>query len=386
MFKNTNRRKLFDLALFLIVILLVIKLISNIEIVAFSLSRLFSFITKVLSFFIIGFSIAYILNSMVEFIIKYFRCNKIIALTITYVLTISFIALSFFAIFPPLISNSNTIIKNLPAHLNTAQEYISDITDNLPEEIREPITTIAKDFVNSLFNSLKSFLTIDILSGIVGGATSVLMNTFMGIILSIYMLYNKNQFQNGAKTSIMAAFGAEKSNKIYSIASKINLIFKNFIVGKALLSIIVFILSLVGFLILKVPYAFLCAALIGITNMIPYFGSIIGAIPTLLIVLIVDVNLWKAFWVLLFIIAVQQVEALVISPRILGTQLGIDSLLILAGVLIGQQVFGIIGLFIGVPVVATIKLLIYDEYIKPLARNRERANPPKAPPPFNNKK
>lgn len=380
MFRNTNRRKLFDLALILIIILLVIKLISNIEIVAFSLSRLFSFVTKILSFFIIGFSIAYILDSMVEFIIKYFRCNRIIAITVTYVLTISFIALCFIAIVPPLISNSDTIIKNLPAHLNTAQEYITNFADNLPEEIQEPITTVAKDFVNSLFDSLKSLLSVNILSGIVGGATSVLMNTFIGIILSIYMLYNKKKFQNGAKTSIMAAFGAEKSNKIYSIASKINLIFKNFIVGKALLSTIVFILSLIGFLVLKVPYAFLCAALIGITNMIPYFGSIIGAIPTLLIVLIVDVNLWKAFWVLLFIIAVQQIEALVISPRILGTQLGIDSLLILAGVLIGQQVFGTIGLFIGVPIVATIKLLIYDEYIKPLALKRERPNPPKSPP------
>lgn len=381
MFRRTNRRKLFDLALFLIIILLVIRLVSNIEIVAFSLSRLFSFITSTLSLFIIGFSIAYILNSMVEFIIKHLRCNRIVSITITYVLTISFIALCFFAIIPALISNSNTIIKNLPTYINTSQEYISDLTDNLPEELKEPIKTVAKDTIVSLFNSLKSLLNINLLSGIVGGATSAFINTFIGLILSIYMLYNKQTFQNGAKTSIMATFGAERSKKIYSIASKINLIFKNFIVGKALLSIIVFILSLAGFLILKVPFAFLCAAFIGITNMIPYFGSIIGAIPTLLIIVTVDFNPWKLLWALLFIIAVQQVEALIISPRILGTQLGIDSVLILAGVLIGQQIFGIIGLFIGVPVVATLKLLIYDDYIKPLALKKERSsNTPNAPP------
>lgn len=384
MFKKANRRKLFDLALILIIVLLVIKLVSNIEILAFSLSRLASFITKVLGIFIIGFAIAYVLNSMVEFIMKCFKCNRLIAITITYVLTISFVALCVFAIIPPMISNSKTIINNLPTYINNSQSYINDLTDNLPEEIRIPVIEFAEEFLRSLSDSLQSLLKIDILSGIVGGATTVLLNIIMGIILSIYMLYNKQRFQSGAKTSIMAAVGAEKSIKIYSIASKINLIFKNFIVGKALLSVIVFVLSLIGFSILRVPYAFLCAAFIGITNMIPYFGSIIGAIPTLLIVLIVDMSLWKVLWALLFIIAVQQVEALVISPRILGTQLGIDSLLILAGVIIGQQVFGTIGLFIGVPIVAAIKLLIYDEYVKPLALKRERAN--LQDPPFDDKK
>lgn len=372
MFKNTNRKKLIDIALILIITFLVIRLIGDIEFVVTSLKRIVGIIFHVFSIFLFGFSIAYVLNPAVKSIRKLLKCNKIIAISIVYTLAISFIGFLIFAIFPSIIKNIKDIAMSIPNYVNTATDYISRLTEGLPSDIKESLNNSANNAVNSIFDSIKSFQTINIISDVLGSATSVLLNSFISIILSIYMLYNKETLQNGFKTSVMALFGAKKSKKIYNIGSRINLIFNEFIIGRVLTSSIVFALCLVVFLILNIPYSFLCATIIGVTNMIPFFGSIIGTVPTVFIVLLIDP--WKALWMLISIIVIQQVEGLIIGPKILGSKLGIDGVLILAGVLLGEQLFGTIGLFIGVPLIAAIKILIYDEYIKPLAVKREKAN------------
>ena len=185
----------------------------------------------------------------------------------------------------------------------------------------------------------------------------------MAIFIAFYMLYDKERFAKKAEKTVFAISEEEKAARFLQNAERIHHIFNDFIVGKAIDSLIIGILALIGMNIIKAPYPLILALVIGVTNMIPYFGPFIGAIPAILITLLIDPP--RAIAVGIFILILQQFDGNILGPKILGDSVDLSPLWIILAVMIGGAVMGPLGMFIGVPIFATVKVF-GGEYINRL--------------------
>ncbi len=212
-----------------------------------------------------------------------------------------------------------------------------------------------------LEDSLPSFFTDYVLPytvNITTKITSIIVNLFIAIVVSIYFLARKERFYAQTKKVLYAHMKKEKVERLLQLTSLSNETFSSFISGKLLDSLIIGILAFICLSIFHFPYALLVAVIIGITNIIPFFGPIIGAVPCFFIILIVDPA--KALWFLLFILILQQVDGNIIGPKILGYSIGLSAIWIVFAIVIGNQLFGFIGMVIGVPLFAIIYVLFKE--------------------------
>ena len=173
-------------------------------------------------------------------------------------------------------------------------------------------------------------------------------NVLMGLVISIY--------KRSARKVVYALSPKKKEQEVWQTMKQCSHIFNGFLIGKMIDSLIIGILCLIAMSILKLPYALLLSLIVCITNMIPYFGPIIGAIPGVMIYLFIDIR--YAFIFALMILILQQFDGLYLGPKILGDQTGIKPLWVIFGITVGGAYFGVMGMFLGVPVVAVIMYLL----------------------------
>ena len=230
---------------------------------------------------------------------------------------------------------------------------------------------VLKDFVNinytKITETVRDFLLskngIPMITRWLTNTTGIVVNFIFGFIISIYMLIGKSDFSKGAKNIIYALFSDKRREKIYDVAQRANTIFSKFLFGKLIDSIIIGIIAYIFFLILGVRYSLLLAFIVGITNIIPYFGPLFGGVVVCSIVLFTNAGFIKFLIAVAGILLIQQFDGWILDPKILHGQIGINPLIIIAGVSIGGSIGGFIGMLIGVPLLALIKELFYDEYI-----------------------
>jgi predicted PurR-regulated permease PerM len=343
-----------DLIPILIIAFVLFKLIDSINI----LSEGLSFIVSLFSYFLWGFAIAYFLNPLMVFIEKKFKIKRVFSLIIVYLAFLGVTALVLIIIIPRIIDSAKDIISNIPMYLREADEWINNLLSKLEpydehgitQFVRENIKNIG-DQINSLVNlSLKNIITkaIDV--------TAVVIKFIVGIIISVYMLYDKENFIRSGKKLLIAVLKQRRAQKIINFTKEVNSIFKRFIIGKTIDSAIIGIICFLGLLILGVPYAALISVIVGVTNMIPYFGPFIGAIPAVVITLFNSPIM--ALWVLIFIFLLQQFDGWYLGPKILGDKLGLKPFWIILAIVVGGGAFGVVGMFLGVPAMAVIKLLL----------------------------
>ena len=189
----------------------------------------------------------------------------------------------------------------------------------------------------------------------IGSSAFAIITSF---IINIYMLVEKEDILARGKRFIYAFFEDKNSRKILHIFTQANKIFKSFLNGKLLDSLIVGIISVIVFFIFNVPYAPLMGTIIGVFNLIPYFGPIIGSIPVILVSFFV--NPPKALTALLIIIVVQQLDANLLDPRIVGVNVGVSPFWIIISVTVGGKLFGIWGMIVSVPIVVLIKTIVEE--------------------------
>ena len=182
------------------------------------------------------------------------------------------------------------------------------------------------------------------------------INIILGLIISIYMIYSKDKFRFQAKRVVYAVFPEEKGDVLCSTLRECNDIFGAFLISKAIDSLIIGCICCVAMNIIGLPYAVLLSVIVGITNMIPYFGPFIGAVPGVLIFLCTDWELAIVFAIMILII--QQFDGLILGPRLLGQSTGLSPIWVIFAITVGGAYFGVIGMFIGVPVVAVVAYLI----------------------------
>lgn len=181
-------------------------------------------------------------------------------------------------------------------------------------------------------------------------------NVLMGLVISIYIILDMKKLKRSARKVVYALSPKKKEQEVWQTMKQCSHIFNGFLIGKMIDSLIIGILCLIAMSVLKLPYALLLSLIVCITNMIPYFGPIIGAIPGVMIYLFIDIR--YAFIFALMILILQQFDGLYLGPKILGDQTGIKPLWVIFGITVGGAYFGVMGMFLGVPVVAVIMYLL----------------------------
>ena len=196
--------------------------------------------------------------------------------------------------------------------------------------------------------------------------TTGILNVIIGVIVSLYLLLDKERFFAHVRKIFCALFSRQKVDRLTQVTRKVHQVFSRFIVGQLLDAFIVFLLCLFFMTLFQWPYAMLISAVVGVTNVIPYFGPFIGAIPSILILLIVDPM--TALWFGIFILILQQVDGNIICPKILGDSTGLSPFWVVFSITIFGSLLGPAGMFIGVPLFAVIYYLISEFVSSRLAK------------------
>lgn len=339
--------------------------------IIFNIDKIWKFLGTIVGLFspfIIGFVFAYLLNPIVIFFKKnvfdkFVKKDKVannLSLLTTCVIFLTLTIILFNSIIPALLKSIQSLVVNMPTYIKDIKDYLIAKTDSsgLAEAINANYSTI-NDSLNTMINNFLPKLEdmITIVSNGLFGAVKVVFKVFMGFVISIYYLSDKDNFVAGTKKIIYSIFGVKVANHIMDNARHTNDIFGNFIVGKLLdgftIGFITFIfLTILGFS----DYALLIGVTVGLTNMIPYFGPYIGTIPSALLILMDEVHGGGKMCIIfiIFIIALQQIDSYVIEPNLCGSKTGLKSFWVLASILFFGDAFGIIGLLLGVPVFALI--------------------------------
>ena len=197
-------------------------------------------------------------------------------------------------------------------------------------------------------------------------------NFFVGMIIAVYMLMDQERWISQFKKLTYAVLSTERAEELFRVVNLTAKMLDNFIFGKALDSLIIGLATAVCCGLMKIPYTPLIAFIVGITNMIPVFGPFIGAIPCAFILLIISPA--KALEFVIFVIILQQVDGNILGPYILGDSMGLPPLWVMAAIIIGGAVWGVLGMFLGVPLFSVIYVLVREFVVKRLRERRIRVS------------
>ena len=273
---------------------------------------------------------------------------------------------------PQMYSSIETIVVNSGDYVDRADAWISRFFMNYPS-VEETISGMFGDVSNGIVNwaannllpEFKGLLN-DVTSGVYSFAKGI-YNIIIGMIVSIYMLYSHETFAAHSKKILYAVFSLEAAEKILHAVHFTNEVFQSYISGKILDSVIIGLLCYIGCMILQIEYAVLVSFIVGITNIIPFFGPFIGAVPSCLIIL--TASPMHALVFLIFIIILQQFDGNVLGPKILGNSVGINGFWIMFSILVGAGLFGFRGMLLGVPVFVVLYTLCKNLVNKKLMRS-----------------
>lgn len=241
------------------------------------------------------------------------------------------------------------------------ESAVSAVFGNGSEGIVNWLKDIIMPWVNAVAGSVKSGV-ITSLKGI--------YNILIGVIVSIYVMYNKELFGANVRKVIYCIFSVEAAEKIIKAVDFIDQVFIGFLSGKILDSLIISVICYGTCLLLKMPYALLISCIIGITNIIPFFGPIIGAIPSAIIILMESPVQCLIF--IVFVLVLQQFDGNILGPKILGSSVGINGFWILFAIIVGAGLFGFAGMLLGVPVF----VVLYTGVTNLINRKLERSGLP----------
>lgn len=337
-----------------------------------NLSQWVSKVIDVLKPVIYGCAIAYLLNPIVKKVDKYLLpvlernmkkkesaagiSRGVGVLTAVLVLICLIVALCNLLI-PELYYSIRNMIFTLPGQLN-------DLVNQLNEMATGDSTTSAflKTAVEEGTHMLETWLRTDLLtktnelmSNLTVGVINVISAVFdflIGLIVSIYILFSKETFTSQCKKSVYALFSPHKANMILHFTTKSNEIFGGFVIGKIIDSAIIGVLCFFGLSVLDMPYIVLISVIVGVTNVIPFFGPYIGAVPSTILIMLSDPM--KGLYFIIFILVLQQFDGNILGPKILGNSTGLSAFWVIVAILLGGGLFGFVGMVMGVPTFAVL--------------------------------
>lgn len=356
-----------------------------------SVTKTIGILTSVLKPFIYGAVIAYLLAPVCNYFEKYVRkgllhvwkepvekdkkketlkrekrekrinsFSNVAGMMIAFILSFIFI-LGLVALVIPQINASmikiSALIERVPDMLDDLYVKIQQLLEQYPQ-IEQNVLAVYDEAAQYIENWIRndllpnwSILIGNVSNGVIGFA-NILKNLFIGIIAAVYLLYSKDVFIAQAKKLIYSLFGSKRGNQIVEEARYTHKVFGGFIVGKLVDSLIIGIICFIAMWIFKLPYAVLVSVIVGITNVIPFFGPYIGAIPSAILILLVSPIQCLTF--VIIIIILQQFDGNILGPKILGNSTGLTGFWVLFSIMVFGAWFGFVGMLIGVPVFAVI--------------------------------
>lgn len=329
---------------------------------------------RIMAPIIYGFAIAYILSPVVNFLEKQLifpffkkknktlekrgrRVVRWICVLLSLFLLLIIIYTLIMMILPQLIRSVMNIIYSFPYYVRSVENWLNTFIEKgwkLDPEMIDMLTQYSEQAQNYLSTNILPQMQ-QMLKNISAGVFDILIflkNFLIGAIVSIYVLADKELFVARSKMVVYALLPAKVSNTIIHAMRFTHQTFGGFISGKILDSAIIGVLCYIGTTILSMPYAVLVSVVVGVTNVIPFFGPYLGAIPCFLLILLVDPV--KSLYFALFILLLQQFDGNILGPKILGDSTGLSSFMVIVSIMIGGGLFGIMGMVIGVPVCAVI--------------------------------
>jgi len=291
------------------------------------------------------------------------------AIILTWITVIIIVVILFGLFLPQLLSSFRGLIENLPEYTGTLSRMIQELMVKLEDmrllESDSGINELVNTAVNQLItvfqgiaDNMDTHLSKAFTQLISAGArfATGIVNWILGIIISIYILFDREKLFAQIRKIGAALLPDHLAGLFYDVAIEINRVFSGFIIGKIIDSLIIGVLCTMGMRIFSIPYPMPISVLVGVTNLIPYFGPFIGGIIGTLLILFV--NPWKALLFVIFIIALQQFDGNVLGPKILGNTTGLSALWVVFSILLFGGLFGAVGMLLGVPMFAVICAII----------------------------
>lgn len=343
------------------------------------IQKILSVISNAAKPLIYGAVIAYLLYPICIFFEKFFAklfkkmknkkvANKLIrflSITISFIVGISLVGVILYMVIPQVYESIVSIINSIPAYIEKLSVLIDNKLSN-NTELNQTVHKMLSQYTNDIVSILEGWsgqigLVVKSIGDGVLSVFVVTKNIFIGIIVAIYLLADRHKFKIILRRFIDLIFKRNAAKAVKDEIKYANDVILNFISGRILDSAIIGVLCYIIMLVLKLPYPLLISVLVGITNIIPFFGPFLGAIPSAVIILIVSPIQCIIFIVMIFIL--QQIDGNIIGPRVVGESIGLSSFWVLFSILIFSGLFGITGMLIGVPVFA----IIYDIIKKSVA-------------------
>lgn len=329
--------------------------------------------------FIYGFILAYILSFPYNFLHnrcfskigtkrkKLAKIKKPLAMVLTYIFCFGVVAALGGILIPQLSKSISNLVAEIPVYAQNVKDFAEEtvimVRDRFGYDLYDVKTykevlnfftgkdaqALVNNFISEAFPAAFSFA---------GVFTTGLYNWIIGIVVSIYMLASKEKLCKQAKALVIAFLPEKVSRFIIKVTNMSDAKCGKFIIGKIIDSAIIGLICFIGLTIFKFDYALLISVIVGVTNVIPFFGPFIGAIPCAFLLLLIDPI--QCFWFIIFVIILQQFDGNFLGPKILGDTVGISGFWILFSVLIGGGLFGVMGMLLGVPVFAVIYTLVSE--------------------------
>ena len=346
-----------------VAIIIVYKTLDNFRDITGAIGNFFSIISPLL----VGVLIAYILyvpckkmeNTLKKSKLKIIsKKSRGLSILLVYLIVLLLIIILINVILPVVFESVSDLINNIQGYYETAVNNFN----NLPED-----SFFKSDIVKGLIENIKNinisqYISTEKIFGYLINAISAvtgIFEIFVAIIVSIYVLAERSKLLTFLKRLASAIFNQETYKNIDKYFNNSNEIFFKFLASQFLDAIVVGTLVTIAMTIMQVKYAPLLGFFIGLFNMIPYFGAIIAVAVSALITLITG-GLTQTIWMLIVVIILQQIDANIINPKIVGQSLKISPLLVIFAVTVGGAYFGILGMFLAVPIIAVLKILVED--------------------------
>lgn len=352
---------------YILIILLVsifaYKLIDKVD----SVFKYIGLVWDALTPFVIGFVIAYLVNQPCKSISKLFEKSKVgffkkhskgLGVLVVYSVLLIIITVVLRMILPALYNNIVDLFSNMPYYIQNALKFVENLQQQTDIRLINFQTLSVENAVNYFIKEVDINQFAKYAEGIIS-ATSGIMDVFIAIIVSVYMSLDKERIAKNIKRVISILFPEKISKNLFEYISKINNIFSKYIYCKVIEAVIIMILSTIILNLFGVKYALILGIMTGFLNFIPYFGSIISTVLTIVIT-IFSTGIAQAFWAGISLLVLEQVDGNFIGPKIIGDVLDMRPIWVIFSVTLGGGLFGFFGMLLSTPVVMVIQMILRD--------------------------
>ena len=334
---------------------------------------MFQKLLGILSPFIYGFVMAYLLMPVFNGLYKRIqpplsrrlkngtRIAKGLCSILTLLIGIAVVGILLWMVLPQLVVSVFSLLESMDTYLNEISSWVAALLKDNPV-IERNFLQLYEEFSQQIVNWVQNIALpqlVELMTGVVT-TVSVLFDIFIGIIIALYILNSKDTFCAQAKKMTYSMFSIDRANRIMGRVAYVHRVFGGFITGKLIDSLIIGVLCFIGLRMLigfglmtmDQSFALLISVIIGVTNIIPFFGPFIGAIPSTILIMVISPI--QAVYFVLFVLALQQFDGNILGPKILGNSTGLSSFWVMFAILLFGGVFGFVGMAVGVPLFAVL--------------------------------